>query len=115
MIANALTYEVSRRRWRRRAVCGFAAKRCSAARSAKRTVFVWILRLCLAAGLLAEAFLLADGAVSVRHAGSARELGGPAGRPGEVRRGLRLRFEDGAVSLFSEEEYGETLSSGVSD
>ena len=115
MIANALTYEVSRRRWRRRAVRSFAAKRCSAARSAKRTFFVWILRLCLAAGLLAEVFLLADGAVNVRHAGRARELGGPAGRPGEVRRGIRLRFEDGAVSLFSEEEYGETLSSGVSD
>ena len=115
MIGSALTYEAARRRWRRRAVRGFAAKRRETDRSAWKAVFAGLFRLFLAAGLLAEALTLAAGAVRVERAGSVRELDGPAVHRGDVRRGIRLLFEDGAVSLFSEEEYGEERSVKRSD
>ena len=101
MVLTTVCYELERRRWRRAQVRRWKKRRnCGAV----GRVTALLLKLCLLAAILAEACWFAAPYITVERLNEVREMDGSEPGPAATRRGIRLRLDDGEISLFEVEE-----------
>ncbi len=102
MYGTGILYGIERRRWRSQAV---RTARLRIHRPGTRGRLRLLFKLCLAAALTAEAAWLCGQAVSARRFMQIEERQAPAAEQGSAGSGIRLRLDDGEISLFKVEEY----------
>lgn len=102
MYGSDILYGVTRRRWRTRAVKEARGRIHS---TGNRRRLRLLFKLCLAAALAAEAAWFWGTAVRVEQYRQIEQRREPATEPGSAGSGIRLRLDDGEISLFKVEEY----------
>ena len=102
MILTAAFYGLERRRWRRAKVRRWKRSR---GKGRMGRTLVLLVKLCLLAAILAEACWFASTFVTVERVDEVRQVSEPGPGPARSGRGIRLRLDNGEISLFEVEEH----------